>query len=248
MDYLALVKRLAVETGTELESKITSVNVPPATAYGETTEHRTRLINWIQQAWIDIQDDQDQWDFMVNRVRIDVAKSQYSYDIRSLVDAVEEEEIYDELIPFVAVFDKQYIWFVDGSISPPTRNKCYFIPPERFYGYRDRYNGSTFGIPFGYSIDRNNCLDFTTSPDKDTYYMEFEYKRLPQVLENDADVPMVLFKRQYHILIVYAAMLFYAGFDETSPQWKRASKLYRDKMNKLRLSELKGYSLPGTRT
>ena len=58
MDFLALVKRLAVESGTELEAKIESVEIPPAAGYGSTTEHRTRLINWVNTAWLEIQEDQ----------------------------------------------------------------------------------------------------------------------------------------------------------------------------------------------
>ena len=55
MNFLQLVKRLATETGTELETNIESVVIPPAAAYGETTEHRSRLVRWIQEAWIEVQ-------------------------------------------------------------------------------------------------------------------------------------------------------------------------------------------------
>ena len=249
MDFLALVKRLATETGTELARNIATVDpvIDPATEYGDTTEHRHRLVDWTQQAWIDIQEDQDQWDFMVRTVRVDIAKGQISYDLKALVNAVEGSDIYDNIMPFVAYHDRRYIWLTDGQPSPPTINKCYYVPPERFFGEFDRYNNIAWGVPGSYSIERDGCLILDSQPASDNYYLEFEYKMLPQVLTDDADIPRFI-KEKYHILIVYCAMVMYAGFDETAPQWQRASKLYRDKMNKLRLTDLRDYSVAGTRT
>ena len=249
MDFLALVKRLASETGTELVRNITTVDpaIDPATEYGDTTEHRHRLVDWTQQSWIDVQEDQDQWDFMIRTVRVDIAKGQISYDIKSLVDAVEGSDIYDNILPFVAHFDRRYIWLADGSVDPPTINKCYYVPPERFFGEFDRYNNVAWGIPSSYSIERDGCLILDSQPSSDNYYLEFEYKLLPQVLTDDTDTPRFI-KEKYHILIVYQAMLFYAGFDESDPQWKRAKMLHKKQMNKLRLTDLRDYSVAGTRT
>lgn len=258
MDFLALVKRLASETGTELESKITTLHISSPPAYGQTTEHTKRLVGWIREAWVDVQEDQDQWNFMVDRVRVDLAKGQHDYPIGALVNKrihdtlphplpAEIAEVYDYIIPFVAIMEQRYIWIVDGSVSPPTRNKCYLLPAEYFFGERDRHNDGAFGTPYRYSINRKGCLVFDTSPSHDNFYVEFEYKRLPQFLRDDAELPYGL-ANKHHSLIVYTAMKFYAGFDETEAQWKRASILYRDKMNKLRLNELKDYSIPGDRS
>lgn len=246
MNYLDLVKRLAVETGVELEAKITTTAVPPAVSYGSSKENTTRLIKWIQEAWNDIQLDQENWNFMVDRVQVDIAKGQISYEIGALVDAKVGSTVYDYIIPFVATLDYRYIWLVQGAASPVTRNKCFFVPPEQFFGERDRYSDNSRGLPSRYSIDRKGCLVFDTIPDQDTYYLEFEFKRLPQVLTEDADIP--LFKEQHHMLIVYTAMTDYAGFDESGTQYQRAEKRRKNKMNKLRLTELRDYSMPGTRT
>lgn len=48
------------------------------------------------------------------------------------------------------------------------------------------------------------------------------------------------------MVIVYKAMIFAALFDESDFAYKRATKLYRDRMNKLRLNELSEYTMPGT--
>ena len=247
MDFLALVKRLAVESGTELEAKIESVEIPPAAGYGSTTEHRTRLINWIQTAWEEIQEDQDQWDFMVGRDQVDIDKGIVEVPIGALIDALQQETIYDTLVPFVATMNYRYIWLVDNTTSPPVKSQCYYVIPEQFFGELDRYNTETSGMPTRFSINRNNCIVFDTSTGHENYALQIEYKKLPDVMVGDAATPRGL-PPKHHMLIVYKALTYYAGFDETAPQYQRASKLYRDKMNKLRLNELRESSIPGDRS
>lgn len=246
MDFLKLVKRLATETGTELESKIDSVAIPPATAYGETTEHRTRLIQWIQQAWLEIQEDQEDWNWMVQTAQMSMVRGQVSYNIGEIVNIGCEEVIYDHLRPWVATLDYRYIWMVDGSTDRPNPQMCYYVPTEQFFGEVDRYNDQSFGPASRYSIDRKGDIHFDSTPQTDDYHIEFEFKALPQELLLDTDVPKLPLK--FHMLIVYKAMQYYAAFDEAATQYNRASKLYRDWMNKLRMAELKEYTLPGTRS
>jgi len=257
MNYLELVKRLASETGTELESKVTTVEVPPATAYGETTEHRTRLINWVRQAWIEIQEDQDQWNFMVRRASMPLVRGQTSYAIAELAEpdcngclpeeCDPDEAFYDYIVPFVAPQDYRYIWMVDGSTQQPNPQICYYVHPERFFGDRDRMNKTAFGQPSRYSIDRTGCIVFDASPSDDDYHIQFEYKLLPHEFLTDEDTPRGL-PLKYHMLIIYKAMVYYAMFDEADKQVQRAAKLARDWMNKLRRDQLKEYTMPGTRS
>jgi hypothetical protein len=247
MDFLTLVKRLATETGTELEAKIDSVDIPPAAGYGSTTEHRTRLINWIQTAWQEIQEDQDQWDFMVGRTQVDIAEGIVEVPIGVLVDLKEGETIYDTLVPFVAQYDYRYIWLVDNSTSPPVKNKCYYVIPEQFFGETDRYNTQCSGTPTRFSINRKNCIVFDCATGHANFALQIEFKMLPTAMSGNTSTPRGL-PEKHHMLIVYKAMTYYAGFDETGPQFQRAAKLYRDKMNKLRQNELREYSIPGDRS
>ena len=250
MNFLELVKRLATETGTELESKIESVVIPPAAGYGETTEHRTRLIRWIQQAWVEVQEDQEQWDFMVCRGTMPLVRGQVSYDIANIfANACDEDAQYDDIVPFVAPQDRRYIWMIDARSQPVNRNLCYYVKHEHFKGDRDRYSDRTSGLPGRWTIRRNDCIEFDVHPDTDDYNIEFAYKRPPQELALDGDEWWGLEKKpKHHMVVVYKAMMYHAMFDESEFQMKRASKLYRDRMNKLRLNELGEYSMPGTRS
>ena len=249
MDFLALVRRLATETGTELETKITDVVVPPAASYGTTTEHRSRLVRWIQQAWTDVQEDQEQWDFMVFRDTMDLAENQTTYDIKAIIDGDPPEVgiTYDELVPFVAPADLRYVWLNDTRNTPPNRHICYYTPPERFFGHQDRFSDRARGLPSRYSIDRDGCIVFDAKPSSNDLNIEFEFRREPHQLVANSDVPAGI-KPRFHEVIVYRAMVFYAFKDEADKQLKRSVKLYRDKMNKLRLRSLRDYAMSGTNT
>ena len=249
MNFLQLVKRLARETGTELEANITSVETPPAAGYGETTENRTRLISWIREAWIEVQEDQEQWDFMVRRATMPLARGQASYDVKELFDdACDDGAVMDYIVPFVAPLDRRYVWMVDTRPDPFNKNICYYIPHEFFFGDRDRYNDRTQGIPSRWSIKRNDCIEFDVQPDTDDYHIEFAYKRYPQELMANEDELWGLEKKtKHHMVVVYKAMIYAALFDESDKQVQRATKLYRDRMNKLRINELGEYSMTGTR-
>lgn len=252
MTFLELVQQLGSETGTELLSKITSVAVPPAAAYGETTEHRSRLVRWTQRAWLDLQQDQDQWNFMVKRTMIHLAKGQLVYDLKFLTDSYNSaagiDYPYEKLVPFVAPRDIRYVWVIDGRHAfPVQKNLCYYVPPERFFGHVDRFHDRTHGVPSRYSLNRDGCLVFDAKPPTDDFRLEYDYRAMPQKLLADADVPRGL-PDKFHDLITYRAMVHYAGFDETGVQMQRATKLYRDMMNKLRLEQLPEYAMAGTGT
>jgi len=245
MDYLTLVKRLATETGAELSSKITSVLTVPPTSYGESTEHILRMTQWITQAWLEIQNDQPNWEFMIATEQVALLQGQTSYDIRQAVEDATGTDQYDGIRPFVANVDHRYIWVVDGSTSPLVKQPMYYVPPEHFYGDRDRYI-SEKGQPYWYSLQPDGCLSIEAAPPDNNWNIEFEYRLLPQTLGADSDTPTGL-PDKFHMLIVYWAMVEYAGFDESDRQYKRAFKSYRRMLNKLRIEKTREFTMPGVR-
>ena len=246
MTYLELVKRVAQELRVELSAKITSVSPEPPTEYGTGTELITSLSQWVQQAWLEIQEDQENWNFMVQRGRMDLVRGQYTYPIGTIVDAGCKEVIYDRLVPFVAPVDSRYIWINDGSIESSPPQPCYYVIPELFFGSADKFNDRTAGQANRYSIDREGCIVFDTYPDDDDYFIHFEFKALPHMLLLDDDVPRGL-PTMFDMVIVYRAMMFYSMGDEADKQYARSEKLYKSWMNKLRLRQLGEYTMPGIR-
>lgn len=241
MDYLKMVKRLVQELGTELPEKVTSVAVTPATAYGDTTQHINNCVTWINQAWIELQEDQTDWNFMRKQGTFPLIEGQSDYDI-ILQPGLED---YDGIRPFVAIQDSRYIWVVDGSTSPSTKHGCYYVKPEHFFGFFNK-NAAPEGQPNRYTFKSNGCILFHPIPHSNSMAAEFRYQRAVEELVADTDTPTGL-PPKYHMDIVYRAMEYYSGYDETDPQWKRAAVRKRKMENKMYIELLPEYSAPGVR-
>ena len=239
--YLDLVKRLVSELGVDLPGRITSVLTTPATSYGGTTEFINKCVEWIAQAWIEIQEDQQDWDFMRMTGAFPLVQGQAMYDI-TLQTGLEE---YDGIIPYVAPVQSRYIWLVNDTVSPPVKSHCYYIPPELYFGYFDRLDGAQ-GQSYRYTFKSNGCVLLDPPPGPLAGQLEFRYRRAVQEFTADTDTPTGL-PPKFHMAIVYRAMEYYSGFDETQPQWGRAQKLGRRMMNKMYIELLPEYLVAGTR-
>ena len=241
MNYLTLVKRLVQEIGTELPAKVTSVLETPATDYGNTTQHINDCVTWINQAWIELQEDQTDWNFMRAPGTFPLVEGQNQYDI-ILQPGLGD---YDGIRPFVAIQDSRYIWVVDGSTQPSTKHSCFYIRPEHYFGFFNK-NSEPKGQPNRYTFTSNGCILFHPLPHSNSLAAEFRYQRAVEELLVDTDTPTGL-PPKYHMDIVYRAMEYYSGYDETDPQWKRAMARKRKMENKMYIELLPEYSAPGVR-
>lgn len=242
MNYLALVQRLALETGADLQARISDVTETPANSYGTTTEHINRFINWIRQAWVEIQTDPSPpvtWSFMVERGTLTLSLGQTTYGI----DANHAD--YDGLLPFVAPLDRRYIWCVNTNHDPNLKQPCYYVPPEHFFGARDRLNTGQ-GRPSSYSVDPSGNVVVHPAPDISGYELEYNYRRTVQELAQNTDEPTGL-PDKFHMLIVYWAMMEHGMLDESDRAFARAQQHYKRMLNRLRMECLPEYTVPGTR-
>jgi len=244
VNYLELVKRLALEMGGELTERIESVATVPATSYGSSTEAILRCITWVQQAWLEIQDDQPNWAFMQAHGTCPLQLGQTTYDVAQAVEDDVGVDQFDGFIPYVASLDSRYVWVVNGNTDPLLKQPCYYIPPEHFFGYEDRVTTDK-GRASTFSSAPDGCIVVAPAPAESGWYLEFDYNLKPQVLAADGDIPRL--PEKFHMLIVYWAMVEYGDFDESERQFKRAWRNYRRMRNKLRLEQTREYTMPGTR-
>lgn len=245
MNYLALVRRLAQEMNAELYGNISGVAVTPPGSYGSSTEHIRRLVDWIAQAWLEIQNDQPEWLFMQGNVSIPLTLGQSEYDVSALANTEIGSTAFDEIIPYTAGVESRYIWAVDTNQSPNQKFKCYYIPHELFMGELDRFTAPV-GNPSAYTVKPDGTLVLRESPPAANWTLNFQYRKLPQTLAVDADTPTGL-PDKFHMLIVYWAMVEHAEFDEGDKQARRGWRNYRRMLNKLRLEQLPDWTVPGTR-
>lgn len=241
MTYLTMVKRLVQELGVELPEKVTSVAITPATSYGTTTQFINDCVTWVNQAWVELQEDQTDWNFMRKQGEFPLVQGQGQYDIVLQPNLAD----YDGIRPFVAILDHRFIWLSDDRSSPPARHKCYYVKPEQAFGFIGM-NPVPEGQPGYYTFTSNGCILVYPNPSSDSMSLMFRYQRAVQELAADGDTPEGL-PPKFHMDIVYRAMEYYSGFDETDKQWKRAVARKRKMENKMYIELLPEYDMPGVR-
>lgn len=215
MTYLELVKKLADETGTFEADEITGVTAP-------VISHERKLVDWVKQAWIEIQNESRDWLFMRDTVTLNVLDGVQEYDLTAIPR-------YEHLIPYTAGICTRYIVLDD-------KYRVRFIRYERWRGWRDMDR----------LIDRERRPRFYTVTPDDTLVLDsiptesgelrFDIHLLPQELAVNADIPEL--PGRFHRMIVYHAIINYSGEDEAAFQMQRAIRQYDGMLAQLRRDQI----------
>lgn len=223
MTYLQLCRRLAQECGL-------SGTVP--TGVTNQTGELKRIVDWVASAWDEIQSRHRDWRWMRVGFTLSTTSGDDDYAYSSATDALTAAAI--------ARFRR---WLVTDPENPP---KCYlsssgvsaeywlsYLSYERF---RTLYQIGTeqIGQPAHITINPQNQLVLGPTPD-DTYVITGEFQRGNQTLSADADEPEM--PDDFHMLIVYDAMLKYAGFDAANEIYHRGLNEGRPLRRRLELDQ-----------
>lgn len=215
MNYLELVQALADETGTEEADAITSVTSPDG-------GYQRKLATWIRRAHREIQQENENWRFRVATAEFDLTADQGEYDISAQLPN------FQTVRPYNAPFGTRYA-LMDDNRSWPVR----YMRWQAFAGYWESRTDT--GRPRRFAVAPGDLLRVWPVPTQD-YVLQFAYTLVPVDLEADADEPVL--PEQYHDLIVFHAIINYAGYDEAQAQYQRASAQYRRLRLSMRRNEL----------
>jgi tetratricopeptide (TPR) repeat protein len=206
VNYLALCKRLRQEAGYSGNG--------PASVDGQSGEMQ-RVIDWIAQAWTEIQVMRKDWRFKLSPFSISMTSGEtqklISLDMRDLKS------------------DSIMVQRADGSRTYPLH-----VSIEELRKYR-REQDSPQTYPF-IVAQENGLIEVYPDLGEDVT-IQGEYYRAPEVLTNNTDVPDL--PEAYHLLIVWGALMQLASYDEAGNLYQRAAENYA-KM----LSTLNGEYLP----
>jgi hypothetical protein len=215
MTYLQLCNRLKLETGTGGNDLTTVLNLR-----GDLK----RLVNWVSQAYVDIQNERDDWQFLRVSTTFNTVAGKQSY---SLTGGPPDMSITD----FASWRNESFRAYL-LSAGIPTE-----IILTQYYDYsvfRDFYMlGSrrlVTGRPLYWTIapDKSIVLGFTPN---DIYVVTGEYYRTPQVLENNSDQPLV--PSRYQMAIVYKAMEKYGLYNVANEQIEAGRQGYKRMLNSM---------------
>jgi len=202
MNFLQLAQKTRALSGTQGTGPVSVVSADG---------YEAALVSFVADAWIDIQNHKEDWDFMHGRVTFDTVASQAEYTIAEI---------------FLADPTLHKRWCKQAAtIEDGTKEILSYRDPEYiFYTY---LNDTSAGKPTEYTFKReDNSIILRVIPD-DAYNIDLHYYRSPQILTLNTDIPIL--NASYHNLIVYKALIKMAVFI-ASPELYQHYTIEADKM------------------
>lgn len=210
---LQLCNRLILEAGISAQPMTTTVN---------QTGELGRVVNWIQQAWLDIQSAHQTWRWMRKTATITTVAGQAGG--------------YDATDADVSV------WTLDTARNYVTAQGPITEVFMSFVEYDDFRNSYLYGAlryaqsrPMVFTINPDNTLSFGPVPNGD-HTVTNDYYKKPIEMDGDTDEPDM--PATYHIGIVWRALMFYGGFEAAGEAYSRGQNEYTVILDKLEATQL----------
>lgn len=220
MNQLQLVQRLASECG---------ISGTLLTVVGQVGS-LLRCVNWISTSWEEIQTKRDDWDWMKSSILLGAGAS---------FPTVAGVAVY----PLGIGAGKTGVtalgrWDTDSFRNYLTATGFVgeiFMDPISYGQWRDSYmygsqrSVQTRPVAVAIAPDKSVCLG---PPSDGTYTINADYWTAPTVMTLDADVPTNL-PLQYHMVIVYNAMMMYGAYESAAEVFQRGEMQYKKLMAEL---------------
>lgn len=235
MNFLALAQRAAIECGVASGQAIKTALPTVVGATGSLG----RIVGWINDAWTDVQCDFSDWDWMRSSTLLGGGVS---------FPTLAGQASYPLGVPGGGDFDGDFggdFHGIDGTVGvdPELFGKwdretfrCFptavgfrgemYLDEIPFDTWRDSYmlgamrSVQTRPVVIAVGPDQSLCLG---PPPNDQYTITADYFRAPSEMVLDTDIPVGLPTR-FHMLIVYRAMMKYAGYESAPEVYQRGSE------------------------
>lgn len=219
MNYLQLCQRACREFGMS--------GAGPTTVTGLTGEYK-RLSEWIATAWDDIQIEHPDWFWLRESFSFTTTGGDRQY---SSSDA--------GIASRFAAWDTQSF-----RLYKTSQNDEIELEPISYEMFRTYYivGPQTQGRPLYAAVDPS--LDLLLGPTPDAVYtVSGEYFKSSQSLSVDSDTPEM--PSQFHMAIVYRAMMLYGRYEGAPELIQDGAVNYRRILRQLSLNQLPTFDLPG---
>jgi|DEB19_MinimDraft_3_1074340.scaffolds.fasta_scaffold04198_2 hypothetical protein len=221
MNYLQLAQRLAVECGV--------AGGGPASVLGQTGMYQ-KLVNWTNDAWVEIQGMHDNWNWMREPFTFETVASTGDYLPATVTNTVTS----------TLMTDLRYWWkdtFRCQKKSIGVQDEQWLVEWE-YQVFRNtyRFNVQVNGRPVVFAIKPNGKAVMLGQIPDDVYLISGEYQVLPTSMTADADVPAM--PEHLHLAIVYKAMQFYGLFEAAPEVLSKGNTEFSRLMNQLEREQL----------
>ena len=211
MTFLELCKRLRSEAG---------IAGSGPTSVASQTGELLRVVDWIKDAYRDIQDRRQDWDFLRNDFSFSASVAGGATYAKTVVTNLanwkhDERDSFRCYLTATGVNDEQWLVFEPWDKFRSTR----------LFGA----NRNNSGRPLYFSIKPDKSVMLWPTPDA-TYTIVGEYYKTATEFSVDGDEP--LFDR-HHMAIVYNALMRYAAYVAEPALYARGEAEYKKLIRKL---------------
>ena len=218
MNFLQLSQRLRQEAGGSGSGPITTV--------GQIGIEK-QWCDWINTAYIDVLSQHTNWSFMQEEFSFETIASKREYSVADTgVTDLEKWKVDD--------YGSFRIYLTSGGVA----NEQYLFP-LLWDDYRQMYlfgaTRTSEGLPSYFAVQPDKGLNFYLVPD-DIYTITGEYFKVPTELSGNIDIPII--PSQFHMIIVWRALMFYAGFDAANEKYATGKSEYTKLLMRLEMDRL----------
>lgn len=187
------------------------------------TGEANRIVSWVKQSWIEIQNSKNNWRWMRSRFTVNTVADDDTYAYADCTDTIDS-----------AVISRFARWY-------PSEFKCYltsagvgseiWLTEKQWDDFRPlwKIGTQTSSHPADVAIDPQENFVLGPKPSA-VYTVTGDYQKGPQSLTADADIPEM--PTRFHALIQYEAMRKYAVFNAAPEVWAevqdQAAMMVRD--------------------
>jgi hypothetical protein len=216
---------------------ISGGNQPPGTAPLSVQNQQGELysiVKSIQEAYVDIQTEQQNWLFMMKSASILLpvgAKSISRDTIRKTAGLTD----YQRIMPLLGN-GSRYISIYDGGIAlSTTPSPVVYIPYQQWRGLKDQ-TPIRNGKPAYFTIMPDETIAFDATP-QSVYTLNLDYRVRPYKLTVDTDEPV--WDEDFHTAVAWRAVNLWGGRQTDQNKFAFAGAEYNRVM-----SEMRGRYLP----
>jgi hypothetical protein len=212
MNRLQLTQRLLQESG--LAGSVSGTT-------GQTGEAK-QLVDWIDSAYMDILTSSRFWLFMRSDFTMPLSNgvSSYAASVAGVTD-LSQWRTDDWRCYLTTTADEQWIEYVPYSEF----RLVWLMGPSRTQAGRPQY----------FTVKPNKELLFHPVPN-DAFFVVGEYQKAPTAMATDTATPV--FGEDYHMAIVWRALMFFAGFHSEPDKFALGQNEFRRVMQAMKAQEI----------
>lgn len=216
MNFLQLAQRLRQEAGVP--------GTGPTTVLSQTGELK-RLVDWVATAWDEIQGEQTTWRWMRQSVTLNTVAGTNSYSLSA----------WGIASTFAYWYQRTFTIYRQSLGRSDERDLVWMDYDDWRRMYDFGAAASTQGQPTEFAIAPDDSIKLGFIPDA-VYVVRADYHKAPTTLAADTDTPAC--PTQYHMAIVWKALMYYGEFESAPEAYGRGKNNYTTLMGQMRRTQL----------